>query len=67
VTQLRLMGSIVVIFGIRFTDSKVTKSALFLFYNSITKPMKEKAPMKHSLHEKTAAPALPKLFISSNE
>ena len=31
------------------------------------KLMKEKAPRKHSLHEKTAASVLLKLFISSNE
>ena len=29
--------------------------------------MKGKAPKKHSLHEKTAASVLLKLFISSNE
>jgi len=32
-----------------------------------TKLMKGKAPKKHSLHEKTAASVLLKLFISSNE
>jgi len=31
------------------------------------KLMKGKAPMKHSLHEKTAASVLLKPFISSNE
>ena len=34
---------------------------------SITKLMKGKALRKHSLHEKTAASVLLKLFISSNE
>ena len=34
---------------------------------NISKLMKGKARMKHSLHEKTAASVLLKLFISSNE
>jgi len=35
--------------------------------NDIIKLMKGKALRKHSLHEKTAASVLLKLFISSNE
>ena len=35
--------------------------------HQITKLMKGKALRKHSLHEKTAASVLLKLFISSNE
>jgi len=37
-----------------------------IFYSNI-KLMKGKALRKHSLHEKTAASVLLKLFISSNE
>jgi len=33
----------------------------------VIKLIKGKAPRKHSLHEKTAASVLLKLFISSNE
>ena len=36
-------------------------------YVAVIKPMKGKALRKHSLHEKTAASVLLKLFISSNE
>ena len=38
-----------------------------LIGNFEIKPMKGKALRKQSLHEKTAASALPKTFISSNE
>ena len=36
-------------------------------HNNNNKLMKGKAPRKHSLHEKTAASVLLKLFISGNE
>ena len=42
-------------------------NALRLEYQDNIKLMKGKALRKHSLHEKTAASVLLKLFISSNE
>jgi len=40
---------------------------MIIYQSLIKKLMKEKALRKHSLHEKTAASVLLKLFISSNE
>jgi len=44
-----------------------SKMALFLSGYQSIKLMKGEALRKHSLHEKTAASVLLKLFISSNE
>ena len=41
--------------------------SFFYLKSNLIKLMKGKAPRKHSLHEKTAASVLLKLFISGNE
>ena len=49
------------------TIQTVTDMFVTVFGQTLTKLMKGKVLRKHSLHEKTAASVLLKLFISGNE
>jgi len=48
-------------------DRNAEIARFVIHVHSYTKLMKGKALRKHSMHEKTAAAVLLKLFISSNE
>jgi len=65
--MMEMMIALLVTVKVKMTDCIFLATDMLELSKDGLKLMKGKALRKHSLHKKTAAPVLLKLFVSSNE